>query len=186
MCRYDVYEAAVVSRHGALDLLDQSRPCAALCRREPRCSLARHRPTGRHHGACCSTHRHRAGRCGVPRAGTRRTPQQLQAQHGHAATPPLRQRPPHQRIARHVLKTRHSATDRVTVDGPGFTQCRCYTSGHPGQSCIDRSLTLRRCLVLTLLLNVCGMSPVEPVDPCVRLAVVGWPCAAPRGSLSTF
>ncbi len=30
------------------------------------------------------------------------------------------------------------------------------------------------------------MSPVEPVDPRVRLAIAQWPADAPRGSVSTF
>ncbi|GAB3388420.1 hypothetical protein GCM10027568_09400 [Humibacter soli] len=31
-----------------------------------------------------------------------------------------------------------------------------------------------------------GMSRVDPVDPRVRLAIVGWPPDAPRGSITTF
>ncbi|TFC79442.1 helix-turn-helix domain-containing protein [Cryobacterium sp. TMS1-20-1] len=30
------------------------------------------------------------------------------------------------------------------------------------------------------------MSRIEPVDPCVRLAIVHWPPDAPRGAVSTF
>ena len=53
--------------------------------------------------------------------------------------------------------------------------------------CVNRFLTVRGCLVLTLLWVYGGVSDsVIPVDPRVRLAIVQWPVDAPRGAVTTF